>query len=82
MSGMPSPVNAAPLDGSNPSAELQIDLAADDLKKAQIRTTRVTNGLTAAKLRVPGIVKPNEYRQVHVTPLVGGVIKEVPVVGG
>ena len=82
MSGMVSPVNAAPSDVSNPSAELQIDLAADDLKKAQIRTARVTNGLTAAKLRVPGIVKPNEYRQVHVTPLVGGVIKEVRVVLG
>jgi len=81
-SGMASPTNAVPSDGSNPSAELQIDLAADDLKKAQIRTAHVTNGLTAAKLRVPGIVKANEYRQVHVTPLVGGVIKEVPVVLG
>ncbi len=30
MSGMASPINAAPSDGSNPSAELQIDLAADD----------------------------------------------------
>jgi len=69
-------------DASNLSAELQVDLAADDLKKAQIRTAHVTNGLIAAKLRVPGIVKPNEYRQVHVKPLVGGVIKEVPVVLG
>ncbi len=82
MSGMASPGNAARSDASNLSAELQVDLAADDLKKAQIRTAHVTNGLIAAKLRVPGIVKPNEYRQVHVTPLVGGVIKEVPVVLG
>ena len=43
---------------------------------------RVTNGIIAATLRVPGIVKPNEYREVHVTPLVGGVVKEVPVVLG
>jgi RND family efflux transporter MFP subunit len=27
-------------------------------------------------------VKANEYREVHVTPLVGGVVKEVPVVLG
>jgi len=27
-------------------------------------------------------VKPNEYREVQVTPLVGGVVKEVPVVLG
>ncbi len=82
MSGMASPVNAAPVDMSNTSVELQIDLAPDDLKKAQIRTARITNGVTPLKLRVPGIVKPNEYREVHVTPLVGGVIKEVPVVLG
>jgi RND family efflux transporter MFP subunit len=82
MSGMASPVNAAPADMSNTSVELQIDLAADDLKKAQIRTARITNGVTPLKLRVPGIVKPNEYREVHVTPLVGGLIKEVPVVLG
>ena len=31
--------------------------------------THVSNGVTAAELRVPGIVKPNEYREVHATPL-------------
>ncbi len=81
MSGMASPANMAPADVLNAS-ELQIDLAADDLRKAQIRTARVTNGVMTVELRVPGIVKPNEYRQVHVTPLAGGVIKEVPVVLG
>jgi len=82
MSGMASPVSAPPADAPGASAELQIDLATDDLKKAQIRTARVTKGVTAAKLRVPGIVKPNEYREVHVTPLVGGIVKQVPVVLG
>lgn len=82
MGGMASPVNATPADVSGPSAELQIDLATDDLKKAQIRTARVAKGVTAAKLRVPGIVKPNEYREVHVTSLVGGIVKQIPVVLG
>src|SRR5258708_21114525 len=77
MGAMASPPNAAAA-----STELQTDLATDDLKKAQIRTARVTNGVTPAKLRVPGIVKANEYREVHVTPLVGGVVKDVPVVLG
>jgi len=82
MGSMAMPPTSSP--GAMPavSTELQIDLAPDDLKKAQIRTVRVTNGATAATLRVPGIVKPNEYREVHVTPLVGGVVKEVPVVLG
>src|SRR6266481_6530376 len=82
MGAMAMPAASSPTGGSAASTELQIDLAADDLKKAQIRTARVTTGVTAAKLRVPGIVKANEYREVHVTPLVGGVVKEVPVVLG
>ncbi len=82
MTGMSSPVSATPSGAPVKSAELQIDLAAEDLKKAQVRTVRVAEGATTATLRLPGIVKPNEYRQVHVTPLVGGVVKQVPVVLG
>ena len=82
MASMAMPAASSSTEGSAASTELQIDLAPDDLKKAQIRTARVTTGITAAKLRAPGIVKANEYREVHVTPLVGGVVKEVPVVLG
>jgi membrane fusion protein, heavy metal efflux system len=82
MGAMRPPSSSAPGETSVSSTDLQIDLAPDDLKKAQIRTVRVTNGVTAATLRVPGIVKANEYREVHVTSLVGGVVKEVPVVLG
>jgi multidrug efflux pump subunit AcrA (membrane-fusion protein) len=82
MGGMASPPNSPPDDVSGASTELQIDLTPEDLKKAKIRTARVTNGVTAATLRVPGIVKANEYREVHVTPLVGGIVKEVPAVLG
>src|SRR5258708_36837121 len=82
MGSMAMPPTSSPGQASAASTELEIDLAPDDLKKAQIRTVRVTNGVTAVKLRVPGIVKPNEYREVHVTPLVGGVVKAVPVVLG
>lgn len=82
MSGMTPPPSVSSSDVASGSADLEIELATDDLKKAQIRTARVMNGVTAAKLRVPGLVKANEYREVHVTPLVGGVVKEVPVVLG
>src|SRR6266446_7939574 len=82
MGSMAMPPTSSPGQASATSTELEIDLAPDDLKKAQIHTARVTNGVTAATLRVPGIVKANEYREVHVTPLVGGIVKEVPVVLG
>jgi cobalt-zinc-cadmium efflux system membrane fusion protein len=84
---MSSSAVAPPASASTDAApatpiDLQVDLATDDLKKAQIRTSKVTTGAIAAKLRVPGIVKPNEYRQVHVTSLVGGIVKQVPVILG
>lgn len=82
MAGMGTPVSAASDGTTETGAELQVDLAPDDLKKAQIQTVRVSKGATASKLRVPGVVKANEYHEVRVTPLVGGVIKQVPVVLG
>jgi len=81
MSGMASPAKASPSEDPGAST-VQVDLATEELKKAQIRTARVTKAAMATTLRVPGIVKPNEYRQVHVTPLVGGIVKEVRVVLG
>jgi cobalt-zinc-cadmium efflux system membrane fusion protein len=69
-------------DSSAASAELQVDLGPDDLKKAQVRTIHVDVRETSGTLRVPGIVNPDEYREVHVTPLVGGIIRQVPVLLG
>ena len=82
----PAPSEAqgtVPSDAANAaSAELQINLTADDLKKAQIRTAHVMKRATETMLRVPGIVKPDEYHEVHVTPIADGIVKQVPVVLG
>jgi RND family efflux transporter MFP subunit len=80
MANMPSPDTSADSDSTN--AELQVDLGPDDLKKAQIQTVHVAMRETATALRVPGVVSADEYREVHVTPLAGGVIRQVPVVLG
>jgi RND family efflux transporter MFP subunit len=80
MANMPSSDTSADSDSAN--AELQVDLGPDDLKKAQIQTVHVALRETATALRVPGVVSADEYREVHVTPLVGGVIRQVPVVLG
>jgi len=64
------------------ASEFQVDLGPDDLKKAQVQTVRVDAMETTRTLRVPGIVNPDEYRVVHVTPLVGGIIRQVPVLLG
>jgi cobalt-zinc-cadmium efflux system membrane fusion protein len=64
------------------STDPEINLTADDLKKAQIHTARVMKRATQTSLRVPGIVKADEYREVHVTPIADGIVRQVPVVLG
>jgi membrane fusion protein, heavy metal efflux system len=81
MADMASPSNDT-TEAAAANAELQVELGPDDLKKAQVQTVHVDARETSGTLRVPGIVNPDEYREVHVTPLVGGVIRQVPVVLG
>src|SRR6266852_5451706 len=69
-------------DATAASTDPEINLTADDLKKAQIHTARVMKRATERTLRVPGIVKPDEYREVHVTPIADGIVRQVPVVLG
>jgi RND family efflux transporter MFP subunit len=82
MADMSTPSNDDSTDSTGANADLQVELGPDDLKKAQVQTVHVDVKKTATTLRVPGIVNPDEYREVHVTSLVGGVIKQVPVVLG
>src|SRR5580692_6475006 len=74
MADMVSPSTDTSTDAAAANAELQVELGPDDLKKAQVQTVHVDIKETSSTLRVPGIVNPDEYREVHVTPLVGGVI--------
>jgi cobalt-zinc-cadmium efflux system membrane fusion protein len=82
MSSKHSPTNIAATDSTAVNEGVQVDLGPDDLNKAQIQTTHVDMGETSSTLRVPGVVNVDEYKEVHVTPLVGGIIKQVPVVLG
>ncbi len=82
MADMSTPSNEDSTDSTAANTDLQVELGPDDLKKAQVQTVHVDVKKTSSTLRVPGIVNPDEYREVHVTSLVGGVIKQVPVVLG
>src|SRR5215469_9882096 len=71
-----------PSDSTKDSSDLQVDLGPDDLKKAQVQTVHVDIQVIANTLRVPGNVEPDQYKEVHVTPLVGGIVRQVSVVLG
>jgi membrane fusion protein, heavy metal efflux system len=82
MADIPSGPSDDSTDSTATYGDLQVELGPDDLKKAQVQTAQVKAMETPSTLRVPGIVNPDEYREVHVTPLLGGVIKQVPVLLG
>src|ERR1700756_3839560 len=82
LADMSTPSNEDSTDSTADNADLQVELGPDDLKKAQVQTVHVDVTKTSGTLRVPGIVNPDEYHEVHVTSLVGGVIRQVPVVLG
>ncbi len=85
---MPSPAGAEPSPGaavtsSNaPLPDLIVPLSQDAVDRAGIVVAPVTSGTAATDLRLPGVVEPNAYRQVVVTPLVAGrVTKVAPALG-
>ena len=81
MKGMPS-MSDDSHDATASSSGIQVELGPDDLKKAQVQTVHLDMRETASTLRVPGNVNADEYKEVHVTPLSGGVIRQVSVVLG
>lgn len=66
-------------DGGGPLPDVSIQLTADAVKRAGIVASRVSATDASSKLRLPGVVAPNAYRQVVVTPLVAGRITAVSV---
>jgi RND family efflux transporter MFP subunit len=63
--------------GSTSTPDVVVPLTPDAVKRAGIVTAPVSTGTSAAELRLPGVVQPNAYRQVLVTPLVSGRVTRV-----
>lgn len=59
-----------------------ITLSQEAIERAGIAVAPVTTSDAAARLRIPGVVQANAYRQVAVTPLVGGRVTQVTVALG
>jgi membrane fusion protein, heavy metal efflux system len=79
----PSPLTTeTAADGrGEPLPDVRIQLAADAVRRAGIVVSRASAaaGAAASTLRFPGVVAPNAYRQVVVTPLVSGRVTSVTV---
>src|SRR5712691_10333296 len=81
MPGMSSP-QSAPASAVDPPAEVEVVLTPDALARTGIKTATVGAVESRASVRVPGSVMPNAYREVKVTPIVGGIATKVNVALG
>ena len=79
---MPSASAPAP-SASGATAVIAVPMSKEARSRAGIAVTEVAVGATAgAALRAPGIVEPNAYKRVAVTPIVAGrVVGNLPELG-
>ena len=75
---------AHPTGGASPSApvpgtpaDVVVTLMPKAIQRAGIVLAPVSAGRDRSKLRLPGVVEPNAYKQVVITPLVGGRVTRV-----
>jgi RND family efflux transporter MFP subunit len=73
------PTQPSPPLGMDPAGEAVVTIAPEIAQRAGIVVERVTGATSSAALRIPGIVEPNAYRQVIVTPITGGRVTRVLV---
>src|SRR5262249_24605936 len=70
-----APAASPPAPG--PAPDVVVTLTPEATRRAGIVLTTVTTGRDLFALRLPGVVQANAYRQVVVTPLVGGRVTRV-----
>jgi membrane fusion protein, heavy metal efflux system len=63
--------------GSEMLPDVVVPLTKDAAERAGIVMSKVTTQAVTDSLRLPGVVEPNAYRQVSVTPLVDGRVVSV-----
>ena len=84
MSGPSAPPSsgAAAATSNAPLPDVVVPLSDEAVARAGIAVAPVTSGTSGAQIQLPGVVEPNAYRQVVVTPLVAGRVTKVgPALG-
>jgi cobalt-zinc-cadmium efflux system membrane fusion protein len=68
--------------GATMLADVRISVAPELAQRARLEVETVRSGRSSTRLRIPGIVEANAYKQVSVAPLVGGRVTRVAVALG
>jgi membrane fusion protein, heavy metal efflux system len=83
VANMPSRAGAQPSPGASaatssaPLPDVVVPLSQDAVERAGIVAAPVMSGTSTTEIRLPGVVEPNAYRQVVVTPLLAGRVTKV-----
>jgi RND family efflux transporter MFP subunit len=81
MGGMPGmPAMGAPVaDPAPPGVPVLVSLSSEAIQRAGIVVTPAIAGAGGGAVRVPGVIEPNAYREVVVTPVAPGRLTRVNV---
>jgi RND family efflux transporter MFP subunit len=71
------PSSATTTRENAPLPDVIVPLSAEAVERAGIVVAPVTSGTSSGGIRLPGVVEPNAYREVAVTPLVAGRVTRV-----
>jgi RND family efflux transporter MFP subunit len=71
------PVAAPPVPSTRSLPDVIVSLTTEAVERAGIVVAPVATGTSPSETRLPGVVEPNAYRQVAVTPLVAGRVTRV-----
>ncbi len=74
---MPAPGAAPSAASGAPADDVVVTLTPDAVERAGLVTATVATGTSTTDIRLPGVVEPNAYRRVAVTPLVSGRVTHV-----
>lgn len=71
------PMAMTPAVAPDPPQEVTISIPSSEVDRLRLQFAKVTEAAVAKEIRAPGTVQPNAYKQIHVTPLTGGVVTQV-----
>lgn len=73
--------SAAPVSGKTAEStkvqDVEVTVPAESVDRMHLQFAKVGSGTVNTEVRVPGTVQANAYREVHVTPIAGGVVTQV-----
>jgi RND family efflux transporter MFP subunit len=75
--GKAQPLAGTAAPNNTPLPDIVVPLSQDAAARAGIVVAPVAGGTSASEIRLPGVIQPNAYRQVVVTPLVTGRVTRV-----